>query len=170
VVQIGSQITWSCFLKHLTWQKQGCKTNSKLNSWFKGYGYFHICNKKDLVHVICIGLQEHLAMRAPHDHECLSIKELWVYFITTRRKMYYSNNATYLKEHFPPNWFWRLLTIHYLLMCDYALQDFIIVLHKILGFICYIWYVSLSKGNYWGNGEIQLREKFQGKVGQGGRL
>jgi hypothetical protein len=55
-------------------------------------------------------------------------------------------------------------------MCDYALQDFIMVLHKILGFLGYTWYLLLSKGNYWGNGENLLWEKFQMKLGQLGRL
>ena len=64
--------------------------------------------------------------------------ELRLYFISfeTCKIMYCHQTPKRgrLKEHFPPNWFWRLLTIHYLLMCDYALQDFIIFLHKIIGF------------------------------------
>jgi hypothetical protein len=55
-------------------------------------------------------------------------------------------------------------------MCDYALQDFIIFLHKILGFLCYTWYLLLSRGNSQGNGANRLSEKFHMKVGQEGRL
>jgi hypothetical protein len=55
-------------------------------------------------------------------------------------------------------------------MCDYALQDFIMFLHKILGFLCYTWYLLLPKGNSRGNGDNMLWEKFYMVFGQEGRL
>jgi hypothetical protein len=64
--------------------------------------------------------------------------ELRLYFISfeTCKIMYCHQTPKRgrLKEHFPPNWFWRLLTIHYLLTWWLFFAGFYYILAQDIGF------------------------------------